>query len=158
MDYLAAALPEPPLYPSAAFARAKLLELTQITDLYLELAARRVLPSYFPQTKPDDALAAEVRATLDKGAAALAKLARFDAFLLGDRFTAADLSGALHFPLVRMLSQQVLGCDPLGEIPGLEQYTARLEQRETVAKVRADAAADMPGFVAHLREHYGIAD
>ena len=156
VDYLESAHPEHPLYPSGAFARAKLLELTQIIDLYLELTARRVLPNYVMQTEPDEALATDLRATLEKGARAVSALARFDAFLLGDHFSAADLSGALHFPIVRMLSQQVLGCDPLGEIPGLEAYSKRLEKRETLRKVRADAEANLPRFMAHLREHYGI--
>jgi glutathione S-transferase len=157
VDYLERVHPQPALYPQGAFARAKLLELTQIIDLYLELPARRLLPNFFTRTPPADAVAAEVRDVISKGCGALAKLARFERFLLGDRFTAADVSGVLHFPIVRMITTQVLGCDPLAGVEGLEGYLARLEERPTVQKVRSDQEAAFPGFVAHLREHYGLA-
>jgi glutathione S-transferase len=156
VDYLERTYPEPALYPEGAFAQAKLLELTQIIDLYLELSARRLLPNYFTRTKPSDEVAAEVREVISKGCRALSKLASFERFLLGEHFTAADVSGVLHFPIVRMVTTQVLGCDPLAEIDGLEGYLARIEERPTVQKVRADEQASFPGFVAHLREHYGI--
>ena len=156
VDYLERAHPQPALYPEGAFARAKLLELTQIIDLYLELSARRVLPNFFTRTPPADAVAAEVRDVISKGCAALSKLASFDRFLLGDQFTAADVSGVLHFPIVRMLTTQVLDCDPLAGVAGLEGYLARLEERPSVQKVRVDQEAAFPGFIAHLREHYGI--
>src|SRR6476659_9836133 len=57
IEYLERAYPERPLYPSSPFAVAKLLELTQIIDLYLELAVRRVLPNYFARKPPPDSIA-----------------------------------------------------------------------------------------------------
>jgi glutathione S-transferase len=154
VDYLERAHPEPPLYPEGAFAQAKLLELTQVIDLYLELPARRLLPNLFRRTPPPEAVATEVRAAVEKGALALARLGRFDAFLLGARFTAADIAGAMHFPVVRLITQTVLGSDPLGAVPGLEAYLARLEDRPTIARVRADRDANFGEFVAHLQKRY----
>jgi glutathione S-transferase len=154
IDYLEREYPEPPLYPTGAFAIAKLQELTQVIDLYLELAARRLLPNFFTRTPAPDNIARDVRETLAKGARAVARLASFDAYLLGDRFTAADIAGAVHFPLVRRLSTTVLECDPLGEVPGLPEYLARMEQRPTLQRIRTDARADQPQFLAHLRQLY----
>ena len=155
LEYLEDAYPTPPLYPNSPFGIAKLLELTQIIDLYLELAARRVIPNYFARKPPPENVANDVRTTLSKGAKAVAKLASFEQFLLGDTFTAADIAAAIHFPLVRTLSSGVLECDPLGEIPGLPAYLERMEQRPTLQRIRRDQAADRPLFFAHLKQQSG---
>src|SRR5882672_9110881 len=154
VEYLERAYPEHPLYPNDAFGSAKLLELTQIIDLYLELATRRVLPNFFARKPPPDNIANDVRATMIKGAKAVQKLARFDRYLLGDRFSAADVAGAIHFPAVRYLSTNVLGCDPLADIPGLPAYLERMEQRPTVQRIRADQNTDRPLFFAHIQSLY----
>jgi glutathione S-transferase len=155
VDYLERAYPERPLYPSDAFGAAKLLELTQIIDLYLELATRRVLPNFFAGKPPPDSIANDVRATLAKGAKAIRALARFDQYLLGDQFSAADVAGAIHFPAVRSLSTNVLGCDPLGDVPGLTAYIERMEQRPSLTRIRADQKEDRPKFFAHIQSLYG---
>ena len=152
IDYLERAYPEPALYPRDPFLIAKLLELTQIIDLYLELAARRVLPNYFARKPAPDSIVNDVRATLTKGAKAVAKLARFDEYVLGDHFSAADIAATIHFPVVRFLSAKVLDCDPLGEIPGLAAYLERMEQRPHVQRIRRDNAEDRPKFFAHLQQ------
>lgn len=152
VDYLERAYPERPLYPSDRFQVAKLLELTQIIDLYLELQARRVLPNYFARKPPPDSVANDVRATLSKGAKAVAKLANFEHFILGDSLTAADIAATIHFPIVRFLSGKILQCDPLGEIPGLVDYLERMEQRPTVQRIRRDQQEDRPKFFAHIQQ------
>jgi glutathione S-transferase len=154
IEYLEHAHPEPPLFPAGAFARAKLLELTQIIDLYLELAARRLLPNLFSRTEPPASIANDVRQTVAKATKALSRLGRFDGYLVGDRFTAADISAAVHLPTVRRILGAVLKEDPLAEIPGLGEYMARMEARVTVQKIRADHAANFPEFMAHIRARY----
>lgn len=152
VEYLERAHPEQPLYPSSPFAVAKLLELTQVIDLYLELTARRVLTNYFTRKPAPENIASDVKATLTKGAKAVSQLARFEQFILGDRFSAADIAATLHFPLVRTIGRKVLDFDPLADIPGLSQYLERMEQRPTVQRIRKDQAADMPAFMAHLQK------
>jgi glutathione S-transferase len=152
IDYLERAYPDTPLYPREPFAVAKLLELTQVIDLYLELTARRVLWHYFARKPPHESVAKDVLATLTKGAKGLERLARFEGFLLGDRFSAADIAAVIHVPVVRLFSTKVLGADPLGEVPGLTSYLERMEQRPHVQRVRRDNAEDFPKFVAHLKQ------
>jgi glutathione S-transferase len=154
VDYLERAFPEPPLYPSGAFDRAKVLELTQYIDLYLELPARRLLRNLFSGKPPPEAVANEVRHAVQNGARALRKLAQFDKFLSGDRFTAADIAGAMHFPAVRRVMQTVLNCDPLGEIPGLSKYLERVDERPTVKLVREDREKIFPDFIAYMRRRF----
>jgi glutathione S-transferase len=154
VDYIESVHPSPALYPSNAFERAKVAELTQIVDLYFELAARRVLRNFFTGKKPPENIATEVRATLQRTAETLRQVARLDAYLLGDRFTAADVSAAIHFPVVSAVALRVLDFDPLEEIPGAGDYLRRLEGRSTVQRVRKDQAEDFPHFVAHLQQLY----
>jgi glutathione S-transferase len=156
VDYVERAVPGPALYPRDAFTQAKLLELTQVIDLYLELPARRLLPNLFSRRPAPERIANEVLEVIGKGAAALRKLASFDSYLLGEQFTAADIAGVVHFPVVRRITKTVLDRDPLGDVPGLSEYVARLEQRPTVQRVRADQAQNYPQFIAHLQSRYGI--
>jgi glutathione S-transferase len=157
LDYLERAFPEPALAPSGAFAAAKMLELTQIVDLYLELAARRLLPYMFGRKPAPERLAQDVRADLNKGVSAVRQLAKFDTNVLGgEQFTAADIAVVIHFPMVRRLTKAVIGWDPFEDLPGLAEYLARHGQRPTVQRVHADQAANYPEFVKHLSTLYGL--
>lgn len=154
VSYLEDVFPDPPLFPTTPFARAKVNELALVIDLYFELPARRVLRNLFSQTKPPQSVADEVRETLRRTTTTLQRLARFDNYLIGDRFSAADVSAIIHFPVVRLLSQSVLDFDPLKLIPGIGEYLARLEERPTVKRVRVDRDKNFPGFIAHLQRLY----
>jgi glutathione S-transferase len=154
VDYLERAFPEPPLYPTGTFHRAKMMELTQFIDLYIELPARRLLRNLFSGKPPPEAVASEVRQALENGVRALRKLARFETFLLGDRFTAADIAGAMHFPAVQRVTQAVLDCDPLDEIPGLSQYVQRMDERPTIKQVREDRDKIFPDFIDYIRSRF----
>lgn len=156
VDYVERAASDPALYPRTAFAQAKLLELTQIIDLYLELPARRLLPNLFSRKPPPERIAKEVLEVVSKGADAVRKLAAFDTYLLGEQFTAADIAGVVHFPVVRRIMKNVLDRDPLGDVPGLPEYLSRLQQRPTVQRVQADQAANYPEFIKHLQSHYAV--
>src|SRR5687768_12132413 len=54
VDYIERTQAGPPLYPTEPFARAKMLELTQMIDLYLELPARRLIGNMFAQKPPPE--------------------------------------------------------------------------------------------------------
>ena len=70
----------------------------------------------------------------------------------GDQFTAADAAATMHLPLVRTIATTALGADPLAGVPGLDDYLARMEQRPTVQRIRADQRADQPAFYAHIQK------
>lgn len=154
VDYLERTYPARPLYPETAFAMAKTLELTQIVDLYLELPARRLIPNLFRRSSPPERVAEEILETVGKGAQALAKLARFDGFLLGSSFGAADVAVTIHVPAVQNILGTVLKRDPLADVPGLGAYLARMQARPAVQRVRSDHAANFPEFVAFLKSRY----
>jgi len=156
VDYIERTQPGPSLYPQGAFPVAKMLELTEIIDLYVELPARRLIGNLFSRTPAPPRVADEVLEVMTKGARALGALGKFDAFLLGDQLTAADIAAVVHVPVARRVVRKVLNRDPLGEVPGLLDYVARLEQRPTVQRLRADERANYPQFMEHLKMLYGL--
>ena len=78
-----------------------------------------------------------------------------DAYLLGERFSAADIAAAIHLPVARTIASRVLQSDPFADIAGLDGYLARMEQRPTLQRIREDQRADQPHFYAHLMRARG---
>lgn len=156
LEYIEAAHPQPSLLPASPFGIAKVQELAQFIELYFELVARRLIPNLLGNTEPDPAVLNDVDAGLTKASVALAKLSSFEQFAYGDEFTLADIAATLNLPIVRGVGQRFMGRDPLADVPGLNAYCERMEEREHVKTIRADAAADQPGFRAHLKALYGL--
>lgn len=156
LEYIERAYPEPSLLPAAPFDVAKVQELSQFIELYFELVARRLIPNLLLRTEPDPTVLKEVEKGLDKAAAALPTLSAFEQFAYGDRFTVADIAAILNLPIVRNVGKVFLGRDPLSNVPGLDAYCERMEQRPHVQTVRADADNNRPAFMAHLKALYGM--
>lgn len=156
LEYIERAHPTPSLLPDTAFGAAKVQELSQFIELYFELVARRLIPNLLGNTEPNATVLQEVDAGLTKATVALGKLSSFENFAYGDTFTLADIAAILNLPIVRGVGQRFMGRDPLDDVPGLNAYCERMEQRPHVKTIRADAAADQPHFRAHLKALYGI--
>lgn len=156
LEYIECAYPEPALLPSSPFGIAKVQELSQFIELYFELVARRLIPFLLGGQEADPRIVKEFESNITKAVPALAKLSSFETFAYGDQFTLADIAVILNTPIVRSAGKKFLGADPLEGVPGLGDYCARMEERDHVKKVRADAAADQAGFRAHLKELYGF--
>src|SRR5690625_1142060 len=138
LDYLEEVQPEPALYPSDAFARAKVRELLKVIELYLELPARRLYPEVFFGRKVSDETKAEVRPELEKGVKALSHLARFEPYIAGETFGYADIAACIHFPLVRDVSKRIYDTDVLASIEGVDDYLKRIRERPSMQRVMAD--------------------
>lgn len=156
LEYIERAHPQPSLLPATPFAIAKVQELSQFIELYFELVARRLIPNLLGGTEPEAAVLQEIESSFDKSVVALAKLSTFEQFAYGDQFTLADIAATLNLPIVRSVGKRFMGKDPLAAVPGLNDYCARMEERPHVQTIRADAAADQPKFMAHLKAVYGI--
>jgi glutathione S-transferase len=156
LEYIEQAHPDPSLLPDTPFGIAKVQELSQFIELYFELVARRLIPNLLGGTEPNPAVLKDFESSISKAVKALPKLSSFEHFAYGDQFTQADIAATLNLPIVRSVGMRFLDKDPLSEVPGLDSYCARMEERPHVIKVRADAATDQPNFMAHLKAMYGF--
>ncbi|SEO49183.1 glutathione S-transferase family protein [Aquisalimonas asiatica] len=147
LDYLEEVQPEPPLLPADPFQRAKVREISRVIELYMELPARRVYPAAFFGGQVSNETCDEARATLRKGAAALAALTGFDGYLSGDRFGQADATAVMHLPLLRDAGRKLLDVDVYETLPGVKDYLARMRERDSVKAVLADQKAGMEAFI-----------
>lgn len=156
LEYIERTFPEPALVPDSPFGVAKVQELSQFIELYFELVARRLIPNLLTGAAPDPTVLKEVRTGLEKAVAALPKLSSFESFAYGDQFTVADIGAILNLPTARNVGKAFMDWDPLADVPGLNDYLARMDQRPHVKQVREDAAANRPQFIAHLKALYGF--
>ena len=81
LDYLEDVQPQPALLPSDPFARAKVRELTQSLELYIELVARRGFGVLFGREVPAD-VKEGLQRDLPKGIAAVARLVEFSPWII----------------------------------------------------------------------------
>ena len=69
-DYLEEAFPDStPLYPTDVYERARVRQVMKVSELYLELAARRLIPYSFSKSAVPEPVAAEVIGVLERGVA-----------------------------------------------------------------------------------------
>jgi glutathione S-transferase len=139
LDYLEDLKPEPALLPSAPFARAKVRELVQAMELYIELVARKGIGLLFGRDVPDH-IKASMKRELPKGLAAVGRLVKFSPWIAGEQFTYADLFGYYTFTLGNMLAKGNADIDLLAALPGAQEWYQRVGARDSVKAADADMA------------------
>ncbi len=135
--------PETPLYPADPFARAKAKELVHYIELYIDLPARRHIPSVFLGAPRNDAAVEEVRPALENGLAALRQLARFDPFVAGSTYGYADIAALFHIGLASQVIQAVYDWDIIAEVPGLAKCLEQIGERPAAKRVLGDLQTAM---------------
>ena len=140
LDYLEDLQPKPALLPADPFARAKVRELVQSLELYIELVARRGFGVLFGREVSAD-VKEGLKRDLPKGIAAITKLVRFSPWIAGSQFTYADLFGYWTFVLAALSAKQNAGIDLLAEIPGTQAWFDKVSARDSVKQALADQAA-----------------
>ena len=153
VEYVAQTHPQAQLYPAAPLAAAKVRELCAFLDTHLELVARRLYPEALFGGKVSDGLKEITRKELVANITAFKQLARFTPYVAGETFSAADISAYTHLPLVRAVGKRIYGEELLGDFD-LKGYLALLNARPAFAKTAADAAANMPAFLAYIQATY----
>ncbi|MEX0960369.1 MAG: glutathione S-transferase [Burkholderiales bacterium] len=154
-EYLEEAYPRTPLYPRDPGRAAKVRELVQVIELYLELVARRVFAEAFFGGTVTDEVKREVSVQLVKGAAALGRLARFEPFIAGPEFSHADCAALVHLPVVSAAGRTVFGVDVFGEVPGVVEYLKHVRARPAAQAVEADRRAGLEAFMARRKRDTG---
>lgn len=134
-DYLEDTHPEPALYPSDPYARAKTRELIRTVELYLDAPARRHIAAVYFGKPVDDVAFKQVRPQLEFGLEALGRLAKFSPFIAGDSFTFADIAAYFQLGFTNLHTQAIYDWDITTSVPGLGDYLAMLRERPSVAAV-----------------------
>jgi len=150
LDYLEDVYPAPEMYPADAFAKAKAREIIHVSELYIELAARRHLGfALFGGERSAEAMT-EVRPQVEKGLRALAQLANFGPFVMGSECGSADFFVYHSFRLAGLVLKKTYDWDIRMEVAGFTEYLAAMEERDSTKTVVADNEAAMAELMQRL--------
>ena len=148
LDYLEEAYPQVPLLPADPLGRARVRELMEVIDLYLEWPARRLYPEVFSSVgKVSDEVKQTVRPLLAQGLAGLEALARFEPYVAGPDLSLGDFSAAFHFPPISIATRAIYGEDLLGGLPAVRRHQELMGRRAAVQRVRAEQQEDRRKFM-----------
>ena len=150
LDYLEEVYPKPPMYPADPFEKAKAREIIHVTELYIELTARRHLGNAFFGRDRSDEATAEVRPQVEKGLRAFTQLAEFGPWVMGGEFGNADVFVYHSFRLAGQILKRIYDWDIASEVPGFANYIAAMDERDSTKSVVADNEKAMAAMMAQL--------
>lgn len=139
-EYLDAIQPDKPLLPTAAFARAKTLELIRHIELDIELVARRCLPAAFFGASASDELKESTHKDLARGVKAVSRLFVCDPYATGTELNLADLYTYYSFGLASAIVQTIFEEDLLADLPQVKALMSRLAEEEPIKSLEAAAS------------------
>ena len=145
-DYLEDIQPQPALYPSDPWAKAKTKEIIRFVELYLDAPARRHLPSVYFGAPVDQTAYEQVRPDLDKGLRALKQLVRFAPYIAGDTFTFADITAYFQLRFTNLHTTKIYDWDITDDVPGLGEYLRLIGERPAVNAVDSVMQRDFAAF------------
>ncbi|HDZ08101.1 glutathione S-transferase family protein [Pseudohongiella sp.] len=143
IDYLHDLGQGPAFYPEDPFEKAKIRELIRYLELYIELPARRLYGDVFFGKPASDTEKESVRKELQKGFAALRRLADYSPYIGGNLMTYADFYFLFSVGLVTRVTKKALDWDVFSTEPGIRELLALMEQRDSVKAIRAAQKATM---------------
>ena len=155
VDYLEDAYPQVPLYPADAETRARARQLMKVSELYLDLPARRLLPVVLRKAQLSDDVKQEVRLTLDRGTRSLNALASFSPYVLGEELSLADIYLRYALAIPKMVGPDLLGWDVREEVDGLADWARLMADSDISRKIDADMQANTDDFMAYIAQRSG---
>ena len=156
-DYLEETYPQKPLYPADSTARAQVRQIMKISELYLELPCRRLIPFVFAKQAVPDALAEEVKVVVTRGIGALNRTCAFAPHLAGAEISMADIYLRYVMSVVD-LGAATLKWDIGAEIEGIQQWQTLMAESDISQKVDADREANHDEFFAAIKVRIAAAE
>jgi glutathione S-transferase len=146
LEYLEDAQPAPALYPADPFQRARARQLIKTVELYIEAPAHTLIGAVFGgELSP--AQRDSVKPMLQRGLAALRRLADFSPWLAGDSFGAADIFAYHSLALAALIGGKVYDWDVLAEVPGLQDWMALMAERPITRQLGAESQAALAAYL-----------
>ena len=155
-DYLEESYAEQPLYPRDTYARNYVRQIMKVSELYLELPCRRLIPFVFTNSEAPEELKADIRATVERGLGAVQHLCEFDPYLAGGELTMADIYMFYVLSVVETAGAAKMDWDIVAEVPGLREWHVMMADSDIARKIDADRDANGPEFFAHIKKRFGI--
>ena len=142
VEYLAARHPDKAIFPPGAFAAAKVRELVETLELYLEWSAREVYTEAFFGGKVSDGTKAHVEKRLPRAIDAFKRMTQFSPYVLGESFGLADIAASVHLPVVGMATKALFGRDFLLDA-GIDwkAHAKQVGERPAAQRVAAERKA-----------------
>jgi len=150
VDYLEDAYPATPLYPADPEARARVRQLMKVSELYLDLPSRRLLPAVLGDAVVDQAVKDEVRITLERGVRSLNELASFSPYAAGEEITLADIYLRYALAIPKMVGPGHLDWDIMADVDGLATWDAMMADSDIARKIDADMRDNTADFMAYI--------
>src|SRR3546814_9756163 len=99
-----------------------------MSELSLELPARRLLPAVLGKVTADDLTKREVKSTLRKSLKALSELAKFSPYVAGDTLTLADIYLRYWLTMTKWVCSSQFDWNVTEDVPGRsEEHTSELQ-------------------------------
>ena len=142
IEYLAARYPDKAIFPAGPFAAAKVRELVETLELYLEWSTREVYTEAFFGGKVSDGTKAHVEKRLPRSINAFKRMTQFSPYVLGDTFSLADIAATIHLPVIGMATKAIFGRDFLLDA-GIDwkAHAKLVGERPAAQRVAADRKA-----------------
>lgn len=141
-EYLEECYPTMPLLPEDLLERARVRELSTMMDLHLELQARRLYSEAFFGGKVSDETKEDVARELRRAVRVFERLPNFSPYIFGSTFTYADVTAAVHLPVVGIATKIIYGKDVLEPFADkIKPYLKMVGERPAIAKTNADRKA-----------------
>lgn len=148
LEYIEDSYPETPLYPADAYERARCRELIQHLELNAEWVARRLYREAFFGGLVSRETKDEALQRLATGLEAIAQMAKFEPYVFGPDFTAADCVAFVHFTMISLATTTIYGADMVKQfVPAAKTYMEMIAARPHFQRVMQDRAAAMTAFV-----------
>lgn len=141
LEYLDEAYPERSIFPEDAFEKAKVRQIVNVIQLYIEAPMRRLYPATFMGGGRDEAPLADVMEQVDRAMAALDHLCDFTPFARGAALTNADLVLFYTLELGERAARHLANRSLFAGRPALQGWDAMMRLRASTTEVLSDFAA-----------------
>jgi len=137
------------LHPGDPFERARVRQVVNIVQVYVEGPLRSLFPGAFMGAANSAETLAAARPVIERAMRALARLVDLQPFLLGRELTHADIFAFYTFDLGERAMRFAYGASLLDQVEGLRAWDAMMRQRESSRVVLSDFSS---AFSAYLRD------
>ncbi len=123
------------MIPSDPFEAALVRSIITFVENYIDTPARKIYTLLVAGEPIPPETVELTRKSLEKGVKALSRIVKFDPYIAGKEFTAADCSAFATFPIVLEHLSDWISPNPIESIPGIKEYLERMIENPNAAKV-----------------------